>query len=466
MHWTPASVPAFAPVDVEIGELVAVGRTATRSQNVPYTEWYENSLRFPDSPVARHHREVYGNRPYAEFAAEWEAGLEQWDPDEWAARLRGDRRALRRARDQAHGRLLPVADRRTQPAPRRTGAARRDVVGELARGGARRGDALRRVLLRRARLRPSTTGRSARWPTSLDAVPRGDYPAYAEAQVRELIARYRPSVLWNDIAWPTEGKRLWPLFEHYYAQVPDGVVNDRWMPWSPLLAATRFAARAPRDRRGHAAPGPARRGTDPAEAAALRRAHARVRRVRRHPARAVGVRAGHGPELRVQRAVAARALPRARRAALDAHRHRRQGRQPAAQRRPARRRRADPRRAAHPPRLARATGSGRTPTRSWRRGRGWCPASRPPTASRSGTPHAATPCTRSCATRRARSRCPTCAPPPTTAVTTVGGAALAVEGHARRHRGRPAGRATGAGTGRGRRCSRSRQRRDAVVVLR
>jgi hypothetical protein len=29
-----------------------------------------------------------------------------------------------------------------------------------------------------------------------------------------------------------EGKQLWPLFAHYYQQVPDGVVNDRWMPWS------------------------------------------------------------------------------------------------------------------------------------------------------------------------------------------------------------------------------------------
>jgi alpha-L-fucosidase len=73
----------------------------------------------------------------------------------------------------------------------------------------------------------------------LAAVPRGDYPAYAEAHVRELIARYRPSVLWNDIAWPADGRHLWPLFEHYYAQVPDGVVNDRWLPWSPLLATTR-----------------------------------------------------------------------------------------------------------------------------------------------------------------------------------------------------------------------------------
>jgi alpha-L-fucosidase len=74
----------------------------------------------------------------------------------------------------------------------------------------------------------------------LDAVPRGEYPAYAEAHVRELIDRYAPSVLWNDIAWPTEGKQLWPLFEHFYQRVPDGVVNDRWMPWSPLLGATRY----------------------------------------------------------------------------------------------------------------------------------------------------------------------------------------------------------------------------------
>ena len=66
-------------------------------------------------------------------------------------------------------------------------------------------------------------------------IPRGEYPAYAEAQVRELIDRYRPSVLWNDVAWPAEGRRLWPLFEHYYRQVPDGVVNDRWLPWSPLM---------------------------------------------------------------------------------------------------------------------------------------------------------------------------------------------------------------------------------------
>jgi alpha-L-fucosidase len=73
----------------------------------------------------------------------------------------------------------------------------------------------------------------------LAAIPRADYPDYADAQVRELIERYRPSVLWNDIAWPAPGATLWQLFRHYYDAVPDGVVNDRWMPWSAVLAAAR-----------------------------------------------------------------------------------------------------------------------------------------------------------------------------------------------------------------------------------
>ena len=51
VHWTPASVPAFAPVDMEISGLLQSGRRDALAWS-PYSEWYENSLRFPDSPVA------------------------------------------------------------------------------------------------------------------------------------------------------------------------------------------------------------------------------------------------------------------------------------------------------------------------------------------------------------------------------------------------------------------------------
>ena len=239
IHWTPASIPAFAPVDVNIGELVQSGRRDALSF-CPYAEWYENSLRFPDSPVARHHREVYNDRPYTQFADEWEAALEQWDPHKWAAQFAatGARYVVLVTKHMDGYCLWPTSVTN----PRRAGwNCRRDVVGEL--GEAVRDAGMRFGVYYSGGLDSTFNDRPiGSVAETLDAIPRGDYPAYAEAQVRELISRYRPSVLWNDIAWPAEGKRLWPLFAHYYDQVPDGVVNDRWMPWNPLLAATHARA--------------------------------------------------------------------------------------------------------------------------------------------------------------------------------------------------------------------------------
>jgi alpha-L-fucosidase len=56
---------------------------------------------------------------------------------------------------------------------------------------------------------------------------------YAYKHVIDLIDRYKPDVLWNDIEWPDFAKHdgeysLVALFEHYYKVVPHGVVNDRW----------------------------------------------------------------------------------------------------------------------------------------------------------------------------------------------------------------------------------------------
>ena len=206
------------PLDAGVGAGVRADRrrdrrparrraTRRRWRWSPYTEWYENSLRFPDSPVARHHRELYGDRPYAAFAADWEAGLSSGTPTTGPPASRPPA-PPRRARRQAPRRLLPVAHRGHRSRTGRAGTAARDVVGELAE--AVRGAGMRFGVyysggfdwtLRRPADRRD--GRRARGP-----VPRGDYPAYADAHVRELIDRYRPSVLWNDIAWPAAAERL------------------------------------------------------------------------------------------------------------------------------------------------------------------------------------------------------------------------------------------------------------------
>ena len=198
MHWTPASVPAFAPVDVDIGKLVQSGRRDALAFS-PYAEWYENSLRFPDSPVARHHREVYGDRPYVEFADDWEAGPRAVGPARVGGAFRGDRRALRRVRDEAHGRLLPVADRRSAIRVAPGWNCRRDVVGELSeavRGaGMRFGD----LLLGRARLdvqRPADrigVGDARRDPARrLSRVRRGPGPrAHRPLPAERVVERHR-----------------------------------------------------------------------------------------------------------------------------------------------------------------------------------------------------------------------------------------------------------------------------------
>ena len=238
MHWTPASVPAFAPTGAEIAELIAT-RDPSAFAHSPYSEWYENSLRFPDSPASRHHAAIYGNRPYREFARDWEAGLATWDPDEWARRFAatGARYVVLVAKHHDGYCLWPTGIENPNVADWH---CRRDVVGELC-------EAVRAAGMRFGIY--YSGGLDSTWNEHplgafsdlLLALPRGDYPAYAEAQVRELVERYRPSVLWNDIAWPAPAAELALLVADYYAAVPEGVINDRFLCWSPAWALARTA---------------------------------------------------------------------------------------------------------------------------------------------------------------------------------------------------------------------------------
>jgi alpha-L-fucosidase len=238
IHWTPASVPGYAPTHTGVSELFASGRPDALSE-LPYTEWYQNSLRFPDSSVSRHHRTHHPGRSYEDFAAAYDDALAGWRPQEWAERFArsGARYVVLVAKHHDGYCLWPSTVRN----PRRSGwHTTRDVVGDLA--DAVRAAGLRFGLYYSGGLDWTFDDRPLGSVADVvAAMPRGDYPAYAEAQVRELIERYRPSVLWNDITWPTDRDAMFALFEHYYRIVPDGILNDRWMPWSPAMGLARFS---------------------------------------------------------------------------------------------------------------------------------------------------------------------------------------------------------------------------------
>lgn len=241
IHWTPASVPGFAPTGRDVGSLLA-SPDRNAIAEMPYSEWYENSLRFPGSSVARHHADRYGNRSYADFADDYRAGLATWDPDDWARRFRaaGARYVVLVAKHHDGFCLWPSA----VPNPHRSNwSTGRDVVGEMA--DAARSHDMRFGVYYSGGLDWTFCDHPIGAPSDLfAAVPGDDYPAYADAQVRELIDRYRPDVLWGDIAWPGDRRSLADLVGHYRHVVPEGVLNDRFMPSSVLSGAltTRPAA--------------------------------------------------------------------------------------------------------------------------------------------------------------------------------------------------------------------------------
>jgi alpha-L-fucosidase len=242
IHWVPASVPGFAPTDVDVDGVLLSDGPDPMSRN-PYSEWYENSLRFPDSPVARFHRDTYGDRPYAAFADDFVAGLATWDPTDWARRFAATgARYVVMVTKHHDGWCLWPTDVVNPRRPR--WLSQRDLVGELA-------DAVRVEGMRFGiyysggydwAFDNTPIGSAG---AGLGAVPSGDYGAYADRQVRELIDRYEPSILWNDIVWPTGMKQLESLFRYYFDRVPDGVVNDRWMPTNVALRAAGSRALRP-----------------------------------------------------------------------------------------------------------------------------------------------------------------------------------------------------------------------------
>lgn len=226
IHWGLFSVPGFAPRLSHVSEAFTEHYSLSAVMT-PYTEWYENAIRVPESPSAAHHLEHWGGRPYADFRAPFAAGLESWEPSDWARLFRraGARYVVLVTKHHDGYCLWPSQVSH----PHRSGwKTDRDVVGDLAT--AVRAEGMRFGVYYSGGIDWSFNRRPVRTLVQFfGSTPTGDYPQYAEAQVRELIERYSPSILWNDISWPTGKHAMLQLMADYYEAVPEGVVNDRWM---------------------------------------------------------------------------------------------------------------------------------------------------------------------------------------------------------------------------------------------
>jgi alpha-L-fucosidase len=233
IHWGLYSVPGWAPLTGEQQEVVArCGWTHWFAHN-PYAEWYLNSIRIEDSPSHRHHVATYGaDFSYDEFAPRFNQAAANLNPDAWADLFAsaGARYVVLVTKHHDGFTLWPSQHLN----PHKPGYhAERDLVGEIVQAVRHLAD----LVL---------------------AIPQNaDYVAYANGQMRELIDRYQPAVLWNDIGYPAAAS-LKELFAYYYNAVPDGGRHD---PDDAAGTAIGVRGMAVRERRGdlrHAAVGHSR----------------------------------------------------------------------------------------------------------------------------------------------------------------------------------------------------------------
>jgi alpha-L-fucosidase len=228
LHWGLYSVPGWAPQVPDIQEMLHDHGPRAMLRDNPYAEWYLNSMRVPGSPTQQHHRATYGaDTPYQAFRDPFDLESSDADLDALAGVCAdaGARYVVLTTKHHDGFTLWPAS----QPHPRLGRYhARRDLVGDLTE--AVRAQDLRMGLYYSGGYDwPYNDALLVNPADAMLAVPTGDaYREYARAHVMELIERYEPSVLWNDICWPPGGN-LAELFAAYYNAVPDGVINDRWL---------------------------------------------------------------------------------------------------------------------------------------------------------------------------------------------------------------------------------------------
>ncbi len=228
LHWGLYSVPGWAPRVPDIQELLVKSGPKRMLRENPYAEWYLNSMQIKGSPTQLHHAEVYGDDyPYDRFVKTFNDASAGANLDAMAevCHAAGARYVVLTTKHHDGFALWPSA----VPHPvKGKYHADRDLVGDLSEA----------VRAKRMRMGLYYSG-GYDWPynnavlskaaDAVLAVPHGRrYVEYVTAHWRELIDSYQPSVLWNDISWPSGGNRA-DLDAHDSNPVAAGVIHDRWV---------------------------------------------------------------------------------------------------------------------------------------------------------------------------------------------------------------------------------------------
>ncbi len=227
IHWGLYSVPAWASVGNDLGEVFKNGGWKEWFKHNAYAEWYMNTYQIEGSPAQQYHRQTYGkNFDYKDFAAMFNKAVENWNPESWADLFKKVNARYVVLTTKHHDGFLLWKSRHPNPfIPNYH--AQRDLPGELAKAVRERGMTM--ALYYSGGLdwtfNPKVIEDIADIPLAVPQMP--EYVDYANKHWLELIEKYQTAILWNDIAYP-KNTNINDLFAQYYNQMPEGVVNNRF----------------------------------------------------------------------------------------------------------------------------------------------------------------------------------------------------------------------------------------------
>ena len=226
IHWGLYSVPAFAVTGIDIVESMKKG-IEEHFKNNPYAEWYLNSLRIKGSSTQKYHNLTYGEDfSYDDFIPIFNKEIEKWNPDEMADLFqKAGAKYVVLVTKHHDGFLLWPSE--YQNPKKKDYHAHRNIVGEFTKAVKKKGLKLgfyySGALDWSFNPNPIIDGKTfvSNGPAEME------YTTYANNHWYELINKYEPIILWNDIGYPPN-TNVYEIFAYFYNKFPEGVINDRW----------------------------------------------------------------------------------------------------------------------------------------------------------------------------------------------------------------------------------------------
>lgn len=232
-HWGLYSVPAYAKKGSNLNEMTEQDSSFESSMiESPYSEWYLNKLRINGSSTQKHHNKVYGKDfDYFKFQEEFEKVSQNLNMKDWAdvCKSAGAKYVVLVTKHH-DGYCLWPSDVKNPGMP--DYKSKRNFVEELT-------EAVRSNDMKMGYYYSGIFDWTfIKTPISDiktfigQHLASDEYCKYSVEQINELVHKYHPSILWNDIGFPAQ-QNLNEIFADYYNTVSEGVINDRWRQYSP-----------------------------------------------------------------------------------------------------------------------------------------------------------------------------------------------------------------------------------------